>query len=548
MNRTHHPAWVTIIAVGWVLSVSLVTGVAPAAEPSPSALKLHLRSRVETSKGSGRYHTLTHVETWDARHTAVIICDVWDLHHCLNAVRRIKEFAPRLDRFVAEARQRGATIIHEPSECMDAYRNHPARLHALAIPRAHDLPKDIGTWCSRIPAEERGRYPIDQTDGGEDDDLTEHAAWAETLRRMGRNPKAPWKKESDLLTIAPGDFISDKGDEIWSILQSRGLDHVVLAGVHANMCVLGRPFGLRQMAKNGKKVVLVRDLTDTMYNPKSWPYVSHFTGTDLIVEHIEKFVCPTITSDQLLGGKPFRFMHDTRPNVAIVMAEDEYKTNETLPAFAARYLGKDFRVSLVFDSATDHDDLPGLEVLNDADVLLLSVRRRLLRPEQMAIIRRFVQAGKPVIGIRTACHAFGLRAGPPPKGHVAWTTLDREVFGGNYHNHYGNTGPKSPPTRVRVAPAAEHNPLLAGVRRDEFAVRGSLYRMSPVEPGAKLLMTGHVGTNPPEPVTWTFTRRDGGRSFYTSLGHPDDFTLPAVQHLLRNAVYWAASLPMPQNR
>jgi hypothetical protein len=78
------------------------------------------------------------------------------------------------------------------------------------------------------------------------------------------------------------------------------------------MCVLGRPFGLRQMAKNGKNVVLVRDLTDTMYNPQRSPNVSHFEGTRLIVEHIEKFVCPTITSDQILGGKEFRFKGDEK--------------------------------------------------------------------------------------------------------------------------------------------------------------------------------------------------------------------------------------------
>jgi len=61
------------------------------------------------------------------------------------------------------------------------------------------------------------------------------------------------------------------------------------------------------MAKNGKNVALVRDLTDTMYNPERWPNVSHFQGTELIVEHIEKFVCPTITSEQIAGGDPFRF-------------------------------------------------------------------------------------------------------------------------------------------------------------------------------------------------------------------------------------------------
>src|SRR4051812_27407452 len=133
---------------------------------------------------------------------------------------------------------------------------------------------------------------------------------------MGRDPGHPWKSETDLLTIDPAvDVISDKGDEIWSILENRGIDHVILTGVHTNMCVLGRPFGLRQMAKNGKDVVLMRDLTDTMYNPERAPYVSHFAGTDLIIEHIEKYVCPTITSDQVLGGAPFKFQGEEKPTV-----------------------------------------------------------------------------------------------------------------------------------------------------------------------------------------------------------------------------------------
>ena len=67
------------------------------------------------------------------------------------------------------------------------------------------------------------------------------------------------------------------------------------------------------MSKNGKNTVLVRDLTDTMYNPQKRPFVSHFAGTDLIIEHIEKFVCPTITSTDLLGGQPLRFKNAPRP-------------------------------------------------------------------------------------------------------------------------------------------------------------------------------------------------------------------------------------------
>src|SRR5207253_10096983 len=142
-----------------------------------------------------------------------------------------------------------------------------------------------------------------------------------------------WLKENEILKIADADVVSDSGVEIWNLLEQRGIQNVILVGVHTNMCVLGRPFGLRQLAENGKNVVLMRDMTDTMYNPSRWPFVSHFRGTDLIVEHVEKFVCPTITSDQVLGGKPFRFKDDVRPVVVLALSEDEYKTKETVPAF-----------------------------------------------------------------------------------------------------------------------------------------------------------------------------------------------------------------------
>jgi nicotinamidase-related amidase len=236
---------------------------------------------------------------------------MWDLHHCLNATRRGAEMAPTMDRVLKAARDRGALIIHAPSDCMAAYEGHPARKRATETPKAKSFPADIGSWCNKIPSEEKGVYPIDQSDGGEDDDLAEHKQWAEKLAAMGRNPKAPWKKETDLLAIDPDrDYVTADGKEVWSILEDRKIEHVVLLGVHLNMCVLGRPFGLRQMAKNGRDVVLMRDMTDTMYNPARAPYVSHFEGTKRMVEHVEKYVCPTITSDQILGGAPFRFKGD----------------------------------------------------------------------------------------------------------------------------------------------------------------------------------------------------------------------------------------------
>jgi lysophospholipase L1-like esterase/nicotinamidase-related amidase len=251
-------------------------------------------------------------ELWLPSRTAIIVCDMWDLHHCKNAVTREGEMAPRMNEVLEKARSEGVLIIHAPSGCMKPYEGTPARERAKSAPAAARLPDKIGEWCKQIPAEEQAIYPIDQSDGGEDDDPAEHAAWAKELEAKGLNPKAPWTKQIDVLRIdQPRDAISDSGVEIWNLLEARNIDNVILMGVHLNMCVSGRPFGLRQMAKNGKHVVLMRDMTDTMYNPARWPFVSHVRGTELFTKHVEKRICPTITSDQLIGGPPFAFSNAT---------------------------------------------------------------------------------------------------------------------------------------------------------------------------------------------------------------------------------------------
>ncbi len=507
-------------------------------------LEMTLRFQQETSPDSGRYHQRTREETWKPSQTAIIVCDVWDLHHCQNAVLRARQFAPRLNQVLNHARQQGVTIIHAPSGCMDHYAQHPARTRSKNVPLSTNLPNEITKWCYQIPAEENGVYPLDQTDGGEDDDPEQHAKWVAELKRRGLNPKVPWSKQTDLLTIdSQKDYITDKGDEVWSILSANGIDNVILTGVHTNMCVLGRPFGLRQLAKNGKNVVLMRDMTDTMYNPEAWPYVSHFTGTDRIISHIEKFVAPTVTSDQLIGGKPFVFQGDTRPHVVIAMAEAEYATNQTLPEFADAYLGKDFRVTYCFASETNRDDIPGLDTaLKDADVLVLSVRRRALPVMQMDALRSYVASGKPVIGIRTACHAFSLHGKKPPEGTATWEAFDPEVFGGNYHGHHSN----KITSIVEATEESKEHPIMRGIPRDPYTQQGSLYKTSPVADSATILLTGTIDDKPQEPVAWTFERAGGGKSFFTSLGHKTDFEKRLFQRLLLNSVYWAADLSSPK--
>ena len=489
-------------------------------------------------------------ESWIGDETAVIVCDMWDSHHCLNAVRRVKQLAPRIDRFLKKARDHGVTIIHAPSSCMEFYKDHPGRKKAMEIPKAANAPERIESWCHwKNKVEESTGYPIDHTDGGEDDDLEEHARWAKQLESMGRDPRSPWKSQIDTIEIADEDYITDDGIENWSILEKHGIKNVMLVGVHTNMCVLGRPFGLRQMANANKNVVLVRDLTDTMYNPKMPPFVSHFSGTDLIIEHIEQYVCPTISSDQLLGGKSFRFYRDRRPRIVLVIGEQEYQTQATLPPFARKHLYRDFHVSYVLADKKSRNEFGGTEAIAEADLLLVSVRRRTPSTQQLEAIRGHVAAGKPVVGIRTASHAFSLRGKKPQEGLQAWEEFDAEVFGGSYTGHHGNKQSEDDVTFVWMTDSGKKSPIMAGYLApygSEQKTTSWLYKTSPLKPGANVLMMGRVGDRKPhEPVTWTYINIAGGRSFYTSLGHPDEFAQPAFQEMLKRGIYWALDLPLP---
>jgi hypothetical protein len=102
------------------------------------------------------------------------------------------------------------------------------------------------------------------------------------------------------IPIAAEDRISDNGAEIYSFLVQRGIKNLLVMGVHTNMCVLNRTFAIKQMTKWGLRCALVRDLTDAMYDPKAAPFVSHEQGTQLVIEHIEKHWCPTLTRSDLM--------------------------------------------------------------------------------------------------------------------------------------------------------------------------------------------------------------------------------------------------------
>jgi hypothetical protein len=218
---------------------------------------------------------------------------MWDAHHCVSAARRVAEMAPRVDEVAARLRERGALVVHAPAGCMDFYRDHPARLRALRAPHAPaPAPIDWNGW------EHDGETGLPAT-------LTAPGACScdtpEPCCEAG--PPYPWTRQTPLIRVDPGDAVSDDGQELFNLLEERGIADVVVMGVHANVCVLGRPYGIRQLVLLGKRPVLCHDLTDSFHrDPRG-----HAWGTEQVVAHVERRWCPTMTSDRLAGGAPFRF-------------------------------------------------------------------------------------------------------------------------------------------------------------------------------------------------------------------------------------------------
>jgi nicotinamidase-related amidase len=209
--------------------------------------------------------------------SAVLICDMWDRHWCRGANERVAKMLPRMVETVAALRKRGVLIIHAPSETMNFYRDAPQRQAILALQKVE--PPPLKDWADPP-------LPIDDSDEGCD--------------TAGDKPHRAWSSQHPGIPIEAGDLISDNGNEIYNALAPRAATHLIIMGVHTNMCILNRTFAIKRMTRWGFNCFLARDLTDAMYNPARAPYVSHDRGTELVVEHIERHWCPSTTSESLI--------------------------------------------------------------------------------------------------------------------------------------------------------------------------------------------------------------------------------------------------------
>ena len=221
----------------------------------------------------------------------------------------------------------------------------------------------------------------------------------------------------------------------------------------------------------------------------------------------------------------------------VVLGDDEYQTEETIPHFAEQVYKNDFDIHYIYSDKKDRNYLPGLEKIEKADLLILSVRRLAMNKAQLDIIRNYIQAGKPLLSIRTTTHGFALRNNAQgPIGSDQWPEFDKEILGCNYRGHFAN----NLFTEVNLDNKQLKNPILKGVKR--FNCRSWLYEVLPLAKDAQTLLWGTTSNNDRQPLAWTRTTQFKGRVFSTTLGHPEDFTTRGFSQLLYNAAYWLVDL------
>ena len=243
-----------------------------------------------------------------------------------------------------------------------------------------------------------------------------------------------------------------------------------------------------------------------------------------------------------------------KPLVVFVTGEHEYSSEATMPIIAGE-LEKNYGMrTVVLKSSPDQnaeENIPGLEILKDADLAVFFLRWRRLPADQVKYIDDYLNSGKPRMGFRTSTHSFNY-----PKGHELenWNGFAERAFGAPpgwggaaHHTHYGHEST----TDVSIITDAAKHPVLTGVDKN-FHVSSWLYHVLPdypVKGTTWLLMGKSLNPNAPaidNPVAWTWQTQTGQRIFFTTMGHPEDFKEEAVQRLTINAIHWTLGMPVPK--
>jgi len=235
-------------------------------------IELTLQSR---DQSTGRI-VLTQ-EKVDPTRVGVIAVDVWNFHWCKTATMRVDAIVPRINKALDAARALGMTVMLCPSDVVDNYVGYPQREAVFALPKV-TVPKVMEVNCPPVP------------DAG---------GCACGRERCAGN--YGWDGMHPALRIGDTDLMPDTQAEVYAICQEHRLTHLIYVGFHTQVCLLGKPMGLRAMKSAGLQCVLARDMTDAHpgYDPSR-----NFTpdlNTEQVVEHFEKHLAPTIHFQQELS-------------------------------------------------------------------------------------------------------------------------------------------------------------------------------------------------------------------------------------------------------
>ena len=214
---------------------------------------------------------------------------------------------------------------------------------------------------------------------------------------------------------------------------------------------------------------------------------------------------------------------------------DNYKAHETVPKFAEMLEEKyGYEVTVLLGSGGHGSyTYPQADVISRADLLVVFARRIALPHQQMKALKNYIESGKPVVGIRTANHAFTVN-GKIEEGFEDWPEFVSDILGCENRGY----GPVEPGTEVTVPPDAVSHPVLKDIATRQWHSNGNVYLVAPLlDQKATVLLTGKV-SDIVQPIAWTRTAGES-RVFYTSLGYPTDFETPVFVKLLINAIQWA---------
>lgn len=255
----------------------------------------------------------------------------------------------------------------------------------------------------------------------------------------------------------------------------------------------------------------------------------------------------------LLAIVPFA---QAKPHVVLVSGTLHYSPELTLPAFAEELERFGFDTTVVIGRGDPEKQttnvLPGIEALDDADTAIFLMRFLKLPDEEWAPIERYLKAGKPVIGLRTATHSFKYAKDHP---RFEWNEgLGRRAMGTPYIVHQQGA------TEISVIEKRRQHPILANVSKSNWTSQGTLY-LTRLEPGCIPLVIGtgqgrmrllerdigpiQVNTSEADIVAWAWENEWGGKVFGTSFGDPSDFGEKAFTRMLMNSVFWSLDMPVP---